>query len=53
MLLSSHLLDLKEITHDFLYEQYRTERLSRGLDIVPAPDDPASAENSQPGTPRF
>ncbi|KAL3893884.1 MAG: hypothetical protein SGCHY_005587 [Lobulomycetales sp.] len=30
MLLSSHLHELKEITHDFLYEQYRTERLSRG-----------------------
>eukprot|EP00833_Pecoramyces_ruminatium_P015322 jgi/Orpsp1_1/1189354/evm.model.d7180000071353.1 len=29
MLLSSHLQDLKEITHDILYEQYRTEKLSR------------------------
>ena len=29
-LLSSHLHDLKEITHDFLYEQYRTETLSGG-----------------------
>ncbi|TPX46362.1 hypothetical protein SeMB42_g00720 [Synchytrium endobioticum] len=29
MLLSSHLEDLKEITHDVLYEQYRTEKLSR------------------------
>ncbi|KAJ3169269.1 hypothetical protein HDU88_001066 [Geranomyces variabilis] len=29
MLLSSHLQDLKEITHDFLYEQYRTEKLSK------------------------
>ncbi|KAI8388037.1 Septin-domain-containing protein [Radiomyces spectabilis] len=28
-LLSSHLQDLKEITHDFLYENYRTEKLSR------------------------
>ncbi|KAJ2960122.1 hypothetical protein NQZ79_g4532 [Umbelopsis isabellina] len=27
-LLSSHLQDLKEITHDFLYENYRTEKLS-------------------------
>lgn len=26
---SSHLQDLKEITHDFLYENYRTEKLSR------------------------
>ncbi|KAJ3186316.1 hypothetical protein HDU85_007756 [Gaertneriomyces sp. JEL0708] len=29
VLLSSHLQDLKEITHDFLYEQYRTEKLSK------------------------
>ncbi|CEH14157.1 septin 3 [Ceraceosorus bombacis] len=28
-LLSTHLTDLKEITHDFLYENYRTEKLSR------------------------
>lgn len=26
---SSHLQDLKEITHDILYENYRTEKLSR------------------------
>ncbi|CAJ0764888.1 6264_t:CDS:2, partial [Entrophospora sp. SA101] len=31
-LLSSHLQDLKEITHDFLYENYRTEKLSRSED---------------------
>ncbi|CAG8590449.1 2691_t:CDS:10 [Paraglomus occultum] len=31
-LLSSHLQDLKEITHDFLYENYRTEKLSRSVD---------------------
>ncbi|KAK9471146.1 Septin-domain-containing protein [Dipodascopsis tothii] len=31
-LLGSHLADLKEITHDFLYENYRTERLSRSVD---------------------
>ncbi|GAA5912720.1 hypothetical protein JCM6882_005770 [Rhodosporidiobolus microsporus] len=30
-LLSTHLSDLKEITHDFLYEQYRTEKLSRSV----------------------
>ncbi|KAJ2960079.1 hypothetical protein NQZ79_g4468 [Umbelopsis isabellina] len=30
-LLSSHLQDLKEITHDFLYENYRTEKLSRTI----------------------
>lgn len=29
MLLNSHLQDLKEITHDILYEQFRTERLSQ------------------------
>ncbi|KAI9206886.1 Septin-type guanine nucleotide-binding (G) domain-containing protein [Polychytrium aggregatum] len=29
MLLSSHLQDLKEITESILYEQYRTEKLSR------------------------
>lgn len=28
VLLSSHLQDLKDLTHDFLYETYRTERLS-------------------------
>ena len=28
-LLISHLNDMKEITHDFLYENYRTEKLSR------------------------
>lgn len=27
----SHLTDLKEITHDFLYENYRTEKLSRSV----------------------
>jgi cell division control protein 11 len=27
-LLNSHLTDLKEITHDFLYENYRTEKVS-------------------------
>jgi cell division control protein 11 len=25
------LTDLKEITHDFLYENYRTEKLSRSV----------------------
>ena len=28
-LLNTHLTDLKEITHDFLYENYRTEKLSK------------------------
>lgn len=31
-LLNSHLSDLKEITHDFLYENYRTEKLSRSVE---------------------
>lgn len=38
-LLNTHLTDLKEITHDFLYENYRTEKLSRtvnGLNISSA-----------------
>ncbi|RMX89205.1 hypothetical protein D0869_01059 [Hortaea werneckii] len=30
-LLHSHLADLKEITHDFLYENYRTEKLSKSV----------------------
>ncbi|QIW99905.1 hypothetical protein AMS68_005423 [Peltaster fructicola] len=30
-LLHSHLADLKEITHDFLYENYRTEKLSKAV----------------------
>lgn len=32
-LLHSHLADLKEITHDFLYENYRTEKLSKSVDV--------------------
>lgn len=31
-LLQSHLADLKEITHDFLYENYRTEKLSKSVE---------------------
>ncbi|KAK9447396.1 Septin-domain-containing protein [Limtongia smithiae] len=31
-MLGTHLVDLKEITHDILYENYRTERLSRGVE---------------------
>ncbi|KAK9245262.1 Septin-domain-containing protein [Lipomyces tetrasporus] len=31
-ILGSHLADLKEITHDFLYENYRTEKLSSGVE---------------------
>ncbi|RKP01747.1 hypothetical protein CXG81DRAFT_11596 [Caulochytrium protostelioides] len=40
MLLSSHLQDLKDITHDILYEQYRTEKLSKeGHDVPHAQDE--------------
>ena len=35
----SHLADLKEITHDFLYENYRTEKLSKS---VTSPDASSS-----------
>ena len=31
VLLRTHLLDLKDTTHDFLYENYRTEKLSRDV----------------------
>ncbi|VEU21955.1 DEKNAAC102913 [Brettanomyces naardenensis] len=33
VLLGSHLQDLKDITHDYLYENYRTERLSAVADL--------------------
>ncbi|KAF4154749.1 hypothetical protein CNMCM6936_009254 [Aspergillus lentulus] len=38
-LLHSHLADLKEITHDFLYENYRTEKLSKSVDGAAAGHD--------------
>ncbi|EAW12771.1 putative septin AspA [Aspergillus clavatus NRRL 1] len=38
-LLHSHLADLKEITHDFLYENYRTEKLSKSVDGAGAGHD--------------
>ncbi|KAJ3051334.1 hypothetical protein HK097_007665 [Rhizophlyctis rosea] len=41
MLLSSHLQDLKEITHDHLYEQYRTEKLSKDGDVDPEEEEEA------------
>ena len=31
-LLHTHLADLKDITHDFLYENYRTEKLSKSVE---------------------
>ncbi|CAO3609506.1 unnamed protein product [Cunninghamella blakesleeana] len=43
-LLSSHLQDLKEITHDFLYENYRTEKLSRNADGG-EPEDTTSSDD--------
>lgn len=49
VLLGSHLQDLKDLTHDFLYETYRTERLSKvtgknGDEI----DDNSQYEDSAP-----
>ncbi|MCJ1327939.1 hypothetical protein MMC10_004614 [Thelotrema lepadinum] len=47
-LLHSHLADLKEITNDFLYENYRTDKLSKnvdggaGMDSSMNPEDLAS-----------
>lgn len=43
VLLITHLQDLKETTHDFLYETYRTEKLSRDIHSNPAsaPGSPA------------
>jgi cell division control protein 11 len=56
-LLHSHLADLKEITHDFLYENYRTEKLSKSVDgadsYVPthtmALDEPALTNTNRGG----
>jgi cell division control protein 11 len=52
-LLHSHLADLKEITHDFLYENYRTEKLSKsvndatsGVDIQESLDPQSLASQS-------
>jgi len=52
-LLHSHLADLKEITHDFLYENYRTEKLSKsvvnGTTYAHRPDvNSSSRENLNP-----
>ena len=52
-LLHSHLADLKEITHDFLYENYRTEKLSKsvvnGTAYAHRPDvNSSSRENLNP-----
>ncbi len=42
---SSHLQDLKEITHDFLYENYRTEKLSRTVNGGDQEDASLNAED--------
>ncbi|TQB70002.1 hypothetical protein MPDQ_001060 [Monascus purpureus] len=44
-LLHSHLADLKEITHDFLYENYRTEKLSKGVDGAAGYDSSMNPED--------
>jgi len=44
-LLHSHLADLKEITHDFLYENYRTEKLSKSIDGGVATDSSMNPED--------
>ncbi|KAL9007499.1 MAG: hypothetical protein Q9173_007247 [Seirophora scorigena] len=44
-LLHSHLADLKEITHDFLYENYRTEKLSKSVDGGAAHDTSMNPED--------
>lgn len=44
-LLHSHLADLKEITHDFLYENYRTEKLSKSVEGGAAADSTMNPED--------
>ncbi|GES63476.1 septin spn3 [Aspergillus terreus] len=44
-LLHSHLADLKEITHDFLYENYRTEKLSKSVDGASPQDSSMNPED--------
>ncbi|KAF2807309.1 neuronal-specific septin-3 [Mytilinidion resinicola] len=44
-LLHSHLADLKEITHDFLYENYRTEKLSKSVEGGAAADSSMNPED--------
>ena len=48
-LLHSHLADLKEITHDFLYENYRTEKLSKS--VTGGPDSGSQDVSSRPHHP--
>ncbi|KAJ1335754.1 cell division control protein 11 [Microdochium nivale] len=44
-LLHSHLADLKEITHDFLYENYRTEKLSKSVQGGTAVDSSLNSDD--------
>lgn len=46
VLLLTHLSDLKELTHDFLYENYRTERLSKVAGV--GEEEEEQIENRQP-----
>lgn len=47
-LLHSHLADLKEITHDFLYENYRTEKLSKSVATDPASGSDPTQDSLDP-----
>jgi len=47
-LLHSHLADLKEITHDFLYENYRTEKLSKSVAADPSSTAGPDADSLDP-----
>jgi cell division control protein 11 len=47
-LLHSHLADLKEITHDFLYENYRTEKLSKSVASDPSSGTGPDADSLDP-----
>ena len=50
-LLSSHLQDLKDLTHDMLYEKYRTEKLTGGgAEGEPAADDATGEEGVEAGS---
>ncbi|MCJ1257870.1 hypothetical protein MMC24_005697 [Lignoscripta atroalba] len=44
-LLHSHLADLKEITNDFLYENYRTDKLSKSVEGGAAADSSMNPED--------
>lgn len=47
VLLGSHLQDLKDLTHDFLYETYRTERLTKVTGGFLNEDDKTAEEDEQ------